>query len=219
MIASKQPRGALEQSRFRPFRFSDAFFRKFKLPTGAREVTRFEDGTGLGVRISKSSIGFVGQLPLKDGKHWRWSTGGYGKLTVEQARAAVQAVAGDIALGIDPRVKRAEEQAAAKVKAEVAETEKFTVGRLIEHWHAEKLSTKRRGYATRSYRNVVQTFRGLLDIPAAALTRVDVKKALVKQRSSETRPAAARNAVTALGTAFRWALSEDLVPFEPDRRS
>jgi integrase len=42
-----------------------------------------------------------------------------------------------------------------------------------------------------------------------------VKKALVKQRSSETRPAAARNAVTAIGTAFRWALSEDLITQNP----
>jgi integrase len=185
------------------------------LPTGAREVTRFEDGTGLGSRISKSSIGFIGQLPLKDGSHWRWSIGGYGKLTIEQARAVVQAVACEIALGVDPRVKRAEEKAATKAQAEAAETEKFTVARVIERWHAEKLSTKRRGYATRSYRNVVQTFRGLLDIPAAALTRVDVKKALVKQRSNETRPAAARNAVTAIGTAFRWALSEDLIAQNP----
>ena len=206
MTASKQitsiPRGASAQARFRPFRFSDAFFRKFKLPVDRREVIQFEDGTGLGARISKSSIGFVGQLPLKDGKHWRWTIGAYGKLTVEQARAAVQAVAGEIALGIDPRVKRAEEQAAAEAKAEAGELAKFTVGRLIEQWRAEKLSTKRRGYATRSYRNVVQTFRGLLDIPAAALTRADVKKALVKQRSSETRPAAARNAATALTRPF-----------------
>ncbi len=62
--------------------------------------------------------------------------------------------------------------------------------------------TKRRGYATRAYRNVVQTFESLLDIPAAALTRADVKKALVKQRSSETRPAAARNAVPPWAAAY-----------------
>ena len=96
-----------------PLPFFDAFSRS-QIPTGAREVIQFEDGTGLGVRVSKSGISFIGQLPLKDGNHWRWTIGAYGKLTVEPARAAVQAVAGEIALGIDPRLKRAEEQAAAK---------------------------------------------------------------------------------------------------------
>ena len=69
----------------------------------------------------------------------------------------------------------------------------------------------------RTFRNVVQTFESLLDIPATATTptKADVKKALVEQRSSETRPAAARNAVTALNTAFRWALSEDLIALNP----
>ena len=49
-------------------------------------------------------------------------------------------------------------QAAAKAEAEMAEAAKFTVGRLVEQWHVDWLSTKRRGYATRTYRNVVQTF-------------------------------------------------------------
>ena len=203
-------------SRPRPLRFSDAFFKKLKIPEGRREVVQFEAGTGLGVRASaKGHVSFIGQLPLKDGSHWRWTIGPYGKLTVEAARQAVQTVAGDIARDIDPRRKRAEEAAAAKVEAEMAEAAKFTVGRLVEQWHVDWLSTKRRGYATRTYRNVVQTFESLLDIPAAALTRADVKKALIKQRSSETRPAAARNAVTALGTAFRWALSEDIITQNP----
>jgi Arm DNA-binding domain len=117
-------------SRPRGFRFSDAFFKKLKIPEGRREVVQFEAGTGLGVRASANGhVSFIGQLPLKDGGHWRWTIGAYGKLTVEAARQAVQTVAGDIARDVDPRRKRAEAAAAAKAEAEAAEVAKFTVGR------------------------------------------------------------------------------------------
>jgi integrase len=198
-------------------RFSDSSLAGLKVPPGRRELIVFEpSGSGLGARVSRSGrISFIVQLPLKDGTHWRETLGAYGKLTVDAARDAVQAIAGKIALGIDPRRERADEKAAAKAKAAKSEAEKFTVGRLVEQWHTDWLSTKRRGYATRTYRNVRQTFGALLDVPAVALTRADVKKTLAKQRSSETRPAAAHNAAAALCTAYRWATEEELIDPNP----
>ena len=53
----------------RGFRFSDAFLKKLKMPPGKREVTQFEEGTGLGIRMSQTGvIYFIVQLKLADGK-------------------------------------------------------------------------------------------------------------------------------------------------------
>ena len=85
------------QARPRGFRFTDAFLQKLKMPDGKREVIQFEAGTGLGVRVSANGIFFIVQLPLPDGKRYRGTIGAYGKLTIDEARRAVQALAGDIA--------------------------------------------------------------------------------------------------------------------------
>jgi integrase len=216
------------QARPRGFRFSDAFLRKLKLPPGKREAIQFEAGTGLGIRVLKSGqISFIGQLPLKDGTRFRWTIGAYGKLTIEAARDAVQALAGDIAKGMDPRQKRAEVEAAAKREAEAAEAKKFTLRALVERWKRDSLSTRRPGYAVRAAANVERTFKGLLDVPAAALARPDVRNALEAKRTQKTKrssgrgsrveggPAAVRNAAASLRAAYRWALSEELLDADP----
>jgi integrase len=201
-------------------RFSDAILAKLKVPPGARELIKFEAGTGLGVRVSASGqISFIGQLPLPDAARWRWTIGAWGRLTVDDARAAVQALAGDIARGLDPRRKQREAEAAAKAE--------FTVGRLIERWKRDLLSTKRPNYAVRAYRNVERNFRHLFDMPAAALTRADVREALEAKQTQKTKrrpdrgnrneggPTAVHNAASSLHAAYRWALSEDLLTVDP----
>ena len=208
--------------------FSDAALSKLKIPPGKRELIRFEAGTGLGVRVSgQSQISFIVQHRLKDGTRWRETLGVYGKLTVDDARKAAKAIAGDIARDIDPRQKRAETEAKAKAKERAAEAEKFTVGALVTRWKRDWLATKRRGYAIRAAANVERTFEHLLDVPAAALTRADVRKALEAKRAPKAKrssgrgnrveggPAAVRNAVGSLRAAYRWALGEELIDQDP----
>ena len=96
---------------------------------GRREVIQFEDSTGLGIRVSQTGqISFIVQLKLKDGSRHRETLGAYGKLTIEAARKAAQAIAGKIAMGVDLQHERAEAEAKAKAKAEAEEAKKFTVG-------------------------------------------------------------------------------------------
>jgi integrase len=224
-----QPRRRAEppplQARPRGFRFSDAFLQKLKMPDGKRKVIQFEAGTGLGVRVSANGIFFIVQLPLPDGKRYRGAIGAYGKLTIDEARRAVQALAGDIARGVNPKQKQAEAEAAAKAKAEAAEVKKFTARVLVERWRRDRLTAKRPAYALRAYRSVERMFGGLLNTPATALTRADVKKAIEAKRTKKIKkhgrsrveggPGAVRNAVTSLCAAYNWALSEELIDRNP----
>ena len=112
----------------RAFRFSDDFLDKLALPRGRREMIQFEEGTGLGIRLSQTGqISFLVQLKLKDGSRHRETLGAYGKLTVEAAREAAQAIAGKIAMGVDLQAERAQAEAKAKAKAEAEEAKKFTM--------------------------------------------------------------------------------------------
>jgi integrase len=207
----------------RGFRFSDAFMKKLKMPKGRREVIQFEEGTGLGIRVSQTGqISFIVQLKLKDGSRHRETLGAYGKLTVESAREAAQVLAGKIAKGVDLQQERAEAEAKVKAKAEAEEAKKFTVGVLIDQWRRRHLNSKRPQYAVRAFRNVERTFKTLLKTPAVSVKRVDVRKALeaslepkpVKRAGRgnkiEGGPSAARNAAASLKAAYKWAASADV---------
>ena len=205
----------------RNFRFSDAFLKKLKMPPGKREVTQFEDGTGLGIRMSQTGvIYFIVQFPLKDGKRHKETLGAWGKITIEAARAAAQARAGKIAMGVDLRAERAQAEAAAKAKADEEEVKKFTVRVMVDQWRREHLNAQRPGYALRAFRNVHRAFASLLDMPAASVTRADVKKAMQRYREPKTTrrsgrgnrtvggPAAVHNAAVSLKAAYSWAFTE-----------
>jgi integrase len=207
----------------RAFRFSDDFLDKLALPSGQREMIQFEEGTGLGIRLSQTGqISFLVQLKLKDGSRHRETLGAYGKLTVEAAREAAQAIAGKIAMGVDLQAERAQAEAKAKAKAEAEEAKKFTIGVLIDQWRRRYLNTKRPGYAIRAFRNVERTFTSLLKTPAVSVKRADVRKALeaflepqtVRRAGQGNRsvggPSAARNAAASLKAAYKWAASADV---------
>ena len=207
----------------RGFRFTDAFINKLKLPEGKREVIQFEAATGLGIRVSQTGqVSFIVQLKLKDGARHRETLGAYGKLTIDSARAAAQALAGKIAMGVDLQQERAEAAAKAVAKAEAEEVKKFTLAALIDQWRRRHLNAQRPQYALRAFRNVERTFKGLLKVPAASVKRADVRKALeaflepqtVKRagRGNKTvgGPSAARNAAASLKSAYKWAASGDV---------
>jgi integrase len=207
----------------RAFRFSDDFLAKYKMPEGRREVIQFEEGTGLGIRVSQTGqVSFIVQLKLKDGSRHRETLGAYGKLTIEAARKTAQALAGKIAMGVDLQQEHAEAEAKVKAKADAEEAKKFTVGVLIDQWRRRHLNAKRPQYALRAFRNVERTFGSLLKTPAVSVKRADVRKALetflepqtVKRagRGNRTQggPSAARNAAASLKAAYKWAASADV---------
>jgi integrase len=179
-----------------------------------REAILFEAKTGLGVRVSASNISFIVQLPRRDRKPYRATLGVHGRLAVARARDAVKALAGKIALGVDPDDERRAEEAKRKVHAEAEEARKFTVRVLVDRWNRDHLSGQRRDYATGAYRRVIHHFPGLMNVPAHLIDRKEVRRAVEAARL-KAGPAAARNAVVSLKSAFKWALGEDLIDSDP----
>jgi integrase len=194
-----------------PPRFSDTYLRALRPPPDRRELIQFEAGTGLGVRVSKANVSFIVQLKLKDGTRWRETLGAYGKLTVEAAREAAQALAGDIAKGVDLHKARADVVAAARAREE---TKKFTLRALVDCWCSKHLVARRPGYARRAASGVERAFAGLLDRPAALIAKPEVREALDRV-SVESGPGAARQAGAQALAAYRWAVSEDLLQANP----
>jgi integrase len=206
-----------ERNKPRAFRFTDDFLKKAMTPAklkGRREAVQFETSTGLGARVSASNVSFLAQLPRKGRPPYRATIGRWGVITVEQARDAVKALAGKIALGIDPDDERRAEEAKRKAEAEANEAKRFTVRVLVDRWNRDHLSGQRPNYAKGAYRRVMQHFEHLLDVPAHLIDRKEVKRAAEKTRD-EAGPAAARNALLSLKTSFRWALGEDLLDSDP----
>ena len=213
----------------RGFRFSESFLSKLKMPPGEREVSQFEEGTGLGIRMSQTGvIYFIVQLKLADGSRHKETLGAWGKITVEAARAAAQARAGKIAMGVDLRAERAQAEAAAKAKAdEEEEVKKFTVRVMVDQWRRFYLVKKRPGYALRAFRNIDRAFASLLDMPAASVTRAIVKKSMQKHGEQKTVRRSGRgnrtvgglsavhNAAVSLKAAYSWAFGEELLTENP----
>ena len=196
-------------------RFTDAYLQKLKVPDGQREVIQFESNTGLGVRASATgNISFIVQTRLKDGRRWRETLGAYGALTITAARSIAQERSADAKRGGedgDLFKKHADEIAEARLSAHAR---KFTLGALIERWKRDHLSQKRPDYAVRAFSYIERRFGGLLDRPAASLTRTEVRETLEATRD-ECGVGAARNSATSLRAAYRWALSEDLLASDP----
>jgi integrase len=217
MTKTSLPVRDAERNKPRAFRFTDDFLKRAMSPgklKGRREVVQFEDGTGLGVRVSASNVSFLVQLPRKGRPPYRATVGRWGVLTVEQARNAVKALAGKIALGIDLDDERREIEAKAKAEAEAEEAKRFTVRVLVDRWNRDHLSGRRPNYAKGAYKRVIHHFKHLLDVPAHLIDRKEVKRAAEKTRD-EAGPAAARNALLSLKSAYRWALGEDLIDADP----
>jgi integrase len=199
----------------RGFAITDRFLRTARSQLGARrEIVQFEDKTGLGVRVSATNISFIVQLPRKDRKPYRATLGFYGVLTVAQARDAVKVLAGKIALGVDLEEERRVEEAKRKAEAEAEQARRFTVRALVDLWSRNHLSGQRRDYATGAYRRVIHHFPGLLDVPAHLIDRKEVRRAVEAARE-KAGEAAARNSIVSLRSAFKWALSEDLIDIDP----
>jgi integrase len=206
-----------DAAKLRAFRFTDDFLKKAMAPAklkGRREVIQFEEGSGLGARVSATNVSFIGQLARKGRLPYRWTIGRWGVLTIEQARAAVAVRAGKIALGVDLEVEARAAEAKRKAEDEAKEARKFTLRALVERWKRDHLNSLRPAHATAAYRRVLHHFPGLIEIPAVLIDRKDVRRANEHTRQ-KAGPGAARNALAALRSAYRWALSQDLIDVDP----
>jgi integrase len=218
-----------EKGKPRAFRFTDDFLKKAMTPAklkGRREAIQFEDGTGLGARVSASNVSFLVQLPRKGIAPYRATIGRWGVLTVEQARDAVKVLAGKIALGVDLEAEARAAEARRKAEAKADEAKRFTVRALVDRWNRGRLSGLRPAHARAAYLRVIDHFPGLLDVPAHLIDRKEVRRAVDLarvQKHKKTRrgvkatggPAASRNALSALKSAYRWALGMDLIDADP----
>jgi integrase len=207
------PYAEVARSKTAPLKFSDAYLKTLRPPSGKREFVQFEAcGSGLGVRASASGrVGFIVQLKLKGGGRWRETLGPWGKLTVKQARALVQKRAFDDEAGVDLAKQLADEITKARMSAKAR---KFTLRALLDRWRDEHLAGQRPSYAVRAYGNVTRVFAALLDKPAGAITKPEVRDAVARVRG-EGKRAVARLAAAALLSALRWSVSQDLLQASP----
>jgi integrase len=196
-----------------PLKFTDAYLSKLKVPDGKRDITVFEaSGSGLGVRAANTGkIAFIVQLRLDDGSRWRETLGEYGKLTIKQAQALVQKRAFDKTRGVDLHEQRDKKIAQSKA---AEDARKFTLRELISRWRDKHLVNQRPSYARRAYRSIELAFPGLIDRPAASMTKRDVRETL-DIVAVESGPAAARFAASALCAAYGWAAKKDLIASSP----
>jgi integrase len=191
---------------------------------GRREVIQFEDGTGLGARVSASNVSFIAQLPRKGRTPYRATIGRWGVLTVEQARDAVKALAGKIVLGVDPEDEARAEAAKRKEEEAAEEVRRFSVRVMLDRWNRDHLSGLRPAHARAAYLRVLHHFPGLMDVPASLIDRKEVRR-LAKAAETQRRvdrgkrvvggASASRNALSALKSAYRWALGQDLIDADP----
>ena len=208
-----------------------AFMKKIKdrleeYLNGRREVIHLEGQHRLGHSgvANRADQLYRAALKLKDGSRHRETLGAYGKLTVEAAREAAQAIAGKIAMGVDLQAERAQAEAKAKAKAEAEEAKKFTVAVLIDQCR-QKASQRPTPpiCAPSRFRNVEPDVQSLLKTPGplGKAHRCEQRRwrcSWSRRRSSApaavTEPWAARqpraNAAASLKAAYKWAAGGDV---------
>lgn len=156
------------------------------------------------------------------GRTYKLSLGG--NLTLDDARKAAKTISGEIARGVDPAEKRRREAEAARAKIEAARAAAarakadFTVADMIELW--AKARGERPQDDARSVRYVVAIRNGLrrtlapvLNLPARELSADRIQQ-LIKAAHDRGEAAAAR-ALVAIGLAFKRAIKDGPLDFNP----
>ncbi len=145
-------------------------------PAGKRDALFFDgDQRGLGVRVTASGRKtYLAQYTF-DRQKRRIPLGSCSAISLARARAAAQAIMGDVAKGIDPASMR--KIAASEARAKAAH-DAMTLAALLLDWQALHLVSRRPGYATEAIRALRYAFRRYLDLPAADLGRAIVVKTL-----------------------------------------
>ncbi len=194
-------------------KLTETSIRDAVLKTGQKDRLIFDGKRpGLGLRITPRSKIFLHQWRNSaTGEKRREPLGTWPTLTLEKARQAVEARAGDIARGIDPAAEREKRKAEAEQrKADAA----LTFDHLIDDWEKLHLNNRSANYAAEAPRALRIGFAPLLRRSARRLDKADVLPlldALVKAGS-----ASMAEMTAAYGRAcFGWAVKRGTVTSNP----
>jgi integrase len=123
-----------------------------------------------------------------------------------KARGVVREIMGDVARGLDPAAQRKQ----ARLRAHEA----LSLDTLLSDWQALHLTNKSPSYAAAAVRALRHAFPRYLDLPATALDRVAIVKALDAMARRDSVAMAGRT--VAYGKAcFGWAIKRDTLTVNP----
>ncbi|HLN23356.1 MAG TPA: integrase arm-type DNA-binding domain-containing protein [Patescibacteria group bacterium] len=183
-----------------------------KCDPGQRDKLVFDDDQkGLAVRVTAAgSKSYLAQYTI-GGQRKRVPLGNCDALSLADARAAVCAIMGKVASGVDTAAER--KAAADAAKAE-AERQRLTLGVLVDTWKALHLANKRARYAAEAVRALQNAFAAQWDQPAENLDRAAVVRVLDGMAKAGAVAMASRTA--AYGRAcYQWAMKRGTIAVNP----
>ena len=195
-------------------KLSERFLATLKVTPGRKDRLVFDAACpGLGVRVTaRGTRTFIAQWTDPATKQKvREVVGVWGNLTLEQARDAVRARLGQVALGVNLRAERLRKRAEAE--RERAETA-LTFDGLISEWAALHLSHRRPRYAAEAVRAIRLGLASLLKQPAARITKHEAVNALDQMVKAGKAVTAGRTMAYARA-AYAWAEKRSKVHGNP----
>ncbi len=181
-------------------------------PAGRRDMMVFDrKQTGLGVRVTASGgKNYLAQY-TRGGVKRRIPLGSCAAISLAQARNAVMAIMGEVAMGRDPAVERKQAVALAK---QVETSDALTLDALLDQWAALRLANRRRSYAVEAVRAIRRAFPHFLNLPAANLPRPAVVAALDSLAKSGKIAMACRTAAYGR-SCYQWAVKRGALEANP----
>jgi integrase len=183
-----------------------------KCDPGQRDKLVFDDEQkGLAVRVTAAgSKSYLAQYTL-GGQRKRVPLGNCDALSLADARAAVCAIMGKVANGVDTAAER--KAAADAAKAE-AERQHLTMALLVDTWKTLHLTHKRERYAAEAVRALQLAFAAQWNRPAEDLDRTAVVRVLDAMAKAGSVAMASRTA--AYGRAcYQWAMKRGTIAVNP----
>lgn len=137
----------------------------------------------------------------------------YSATSLEAARAAAKAVLGEVEQGIDPKAKRAAEQ------AEKAEVASHTFKVVAERFMRQHVEPRLAANTQKEYKWALfgQDTAAWANKPIAAITRANVRS-LLEAIMESNRPASANKMLAYLSKFFNWCAEMDLLQVPPTDR-
>lgn len=192
---------------------TDAMVQKVKpAPKGARKEYWDAVVLGFGLRVTDAGGKSFFLRARANGGQLRMSWP-YPATSLETARASAKAALDDVAHGIDPKAKKADEE---QVKTEKAANTFATVaGRFIRQYAEARLAKA----TAADYRRILlgKSTEKWANRPVSAITRADVR-AVIDGIVEKGFPIAANNTLAYLSKFFNWCAEKDLLEVPPTDR-
>jgi integrase len=171
---------------------------------GKKDRLVFDDAVqGLGLRISgKGAKNFLVQFTTPTGGKRRLPLGGWGSITLEQARQAARSALGQVAAGRDPFADRKTDKENALKQSD---GDKLTLAALLSDWLAIGLVDNRESYRREAIRAISLAFAPHLKRRADSLKRADAVRVLDGLVKAGKGPIASRTTAYARA-CYSWAV-------------